>query len=202
MPNGYTAKIYDGSDVTLRGYLLGVARAMGYAVLQRDDSADVPVRKAEPTTRYHDESIDKARRRRDWLQTLDAHDAEREARAEHEAEHASWVESRDRMHEMQLRYETMIANVEGWHPDPLIESTKEVALKYLRESLEFDTYNSGPPVPQTGAAWLSQQLAIAERNIAYHEAERAKEIERTAERNRYIDAFYASLPAEPVAVDA
>ena len=202
MPNGYTADIYEGKPTTLADYLMGVGRGMGFAIMQRDDPASEPVRRVEPQTRYYDEALAEARAVLADLDGLTMAQAAERASAEYEAEVSSWLEERDRRLGMRSRYVDMIAQVEAWEPDPLVRVVKEQAIKYLRESLDFDVGPEGEemryrPYPRLlgGAEWVNAKRAKAQRDVEYNEAERAKEIERAAERNRWIDAFLGSLPA-------
>lgn len=203
MPNGYTADIYDGKPVTLRSYLMGVGRSMGFAVVQRDEAASEPVRTVEPRTSYHDKALAEARATLAEIDSLSTTEAVQCAIADYEKANEEWLASRDRIRAMRSRYEQMIREVEAWEPDQLVLVVKEQALKYLRESMEFDCGDtkaemrwSPPPRRLSGAEWLNDRRAKARHDIEYHEAERRKEIERTEERNRWITAFLNSLPVE------
>lgn len=197
MPSGLTADIYEGKDVTLRDYLLRVGRSMGYAILQRDDDPDAPVKRSEPSTSYYDESEAKAEERITWLRSLTPAQVADEAHAEYLTLLKDWKQRRVDRDALRARYEAMIAEVAAWQPDPLIESTKTNAIKYLRESIDFDCGTGEwdkEPVEKEPRAWLQAELDEAARSVQYAVTHRAEEIARTNERNRYIDAFHASLP--------
>lgn len=201
MPNGYTAAIYEGKPVTLRDYLMGIGRGMGFAILQRDADRDDPVKLTEPSTGHAERSLADARTRRRVLEQMTPEDAQAAAYADFKDATARWEADLEKSLAMRARYEDMIAQVEAWRPDPLVEGAKEMALRYLRESADFDCGKPGEemryrPKPELlgGRAWLEREIAEAQRSIAHYEKSIAEELERTAERNRYIEAFLSSLP--------
>lgn len=206
MPSGITSDIYEGKkEVTLRDYLMTVGRQMGYAIMQRDDDPTKPVEYVEPSTRYYDESIAEAQAVLARIDGMSVEQAQEEANAEYAAELERWKDTERKKLELRDRYEAMIAQVEGWEPDPLIADTKTQAVKYLRESIEFDVGAPGEemryyryPIRQSGAEWLNAKRDEAKRTIERGRQNIREERERTAERNRYIAAFLDSLPQEVV----
>ena len=201
MPSGITAAIYEGETTTLRDYLMTVGRQMGYAILQRDADRGEPVRTAEPNTHYHDERVREARATLSDLASITPEQAAERARADYEKAHTAWCESREKNEALRARYEDMLQQVEEWEPDPLIAGTKVYAIKYLRESIEFDCGRpdeesrwNREPVESTPEQWVEKQRAEALRTLEYNLEGRGKEIQRTTERNAYIEAFLNSLP--------
>lgn len=196
MPSGITADIYEGKDLTLRGYLLRVGRSMGYAVTQRDDPTDAPLRRVEASD-YHVRQLDKALARIAELHAMSAAERITAAQAAQDEAQARWEAQRVERSELGERYREMISRVREWQPEPIIAATKAYALKYLEESLEGDCrYSSPPPKRQTTGAWWREQLEAALKSATYHREENVKEITRAADRNAAIDALYASLPAD------
>lgn len=197
MASSITADIYEGKDVVLRDYLMRVGQQMGIPIMQRDDARDAPIRRVEPSTSYYDESQQKAEERIAWLRSLSPAEVAEEAHRAYTEALDGWKERRAEREALRARYEAMLAQVEEWQPDPLIEGTKENAIRHLRESIKFDC-GSGEwdkePVEKEPREWLRAELDEAARSIQYAMTERAEEIARTNECNRYIDAFYASLP--------
>lgn len=94
-----------------------------------------------------------------------------------------------------VRYEAMIAQVEAWATKA--EGIRDFMLQQLRESIEWDCsdrHEREAPERLTGEVWRAAKLKRASRDLGYHENERAKEIERTNERNRWLADLRASLP--------
>jgi hypothetical protein len=198
MPTGNTAAIQDGTDTSVRRYLVRVGRGFGLAMHQRDDDIDAPIVHAQPSS-YHAEGMVKAQAIIDVLeentheQNLDACGrAFRKRRAEWEHHVALTTEAR-------ARYEAMIAKVETWEPPAELAGVKVDALRQLRESLEHDcnsSYAREEPTPVDVMDWWETEIAEARRSLAYHTEKNGKEAALVAEQNAMIDAFYASLPAE------
>lgn len=198
MPNGITAAIYEGQSTSLRDYLMRVGRQCGFAVYQRDDNPDDPVKPVEPSD-YHVKALVAAEARIAEVRAWSDEDADREAKAQFDAEFRRWLESRNEKGQIRERYEAMRTEVEAWQPDPIASFVKDQAIKYLNESIEFDCGSDDDrwyPEPKfvLGPQFREQELAKASHDADYHTAENLKEIARADERNKYIAAFLASLP--------
>lgn len=204
MPSGITADIYEGKDVSLRDYLMVVGRQMGFAIMQRDDSRDTPIERVEPRTDYHDRALEAAEDTLTRVKAMSDDEVATAAKDAFDKAWRAWAQRRNDEDQLRARYEAMLEQVEAWKPESLMETTKQQAIKYLRESIDFDCpkerkWDTEPELLD-GQAWREQQIEKANRDIQYHTAERIKEIARADERNRYIDAFYASLPSAPTSV--
>lgn len=197
MPSGYTADIYEGKDVTLRDYLMGIGRGMGFAIMQRD-SPPGPVEKVEPQTSYYDESQEKAEKRIAWLNKLTPEAVAVAAREDFEEKHAAWSARIAKTKDLRARYEALLAEALDWEPPADLAGAKEMAVSQLRQSIDYDCSTSfdNEPKKREAAIWLAEELTSAAQDVEYAVKHRAEELERTAERNRYIDLFYDSLPAE------
>lgn len=201
MPSGITSDIYEDKDVTLRDYLMRVGRGMAFAIMQRDSDQDEPVKRCEPNTKYYDEKEQSAQARIAELTAMTSEEVAQAAREDFERERAAWEQRKAENAALRARYEAMLAEVEAWEPDPLIAGTKEYALRMLRESIDFDCGRPDEedryypePTEQEPNEWLRYQLGRAHEDVGYAQKHRADELARAEERNRYIDAFYASLP--------
>lgn len=210
MPNGITSDLYEGKEVTLRGYLMRVGRQMMFAVRQRDDNSHDPVELPEndPVLRYEREAVEKARARVAELEGLDRGQVAQAAHASFLAEHAAWQKSRDHEAEVRARYDAMRAQVEAWEPDPLVAYVKEYALRYLDESMEFDCPVRAPlpegqklrwfsePEELGPREWYEREMAEAQRSLASSEEYLAERTLVEHERRQQIEAFLRSLPEE------
>lgn len=199
MPNGLTAGIYEGKDVSLRDYLMGVGRQMGFAVLQRDEPLSDPVRTAEPYRTYYDKQEADARQRMAYLAKLKPEHIAAEAHAEYREAFDKWSESRAKTIDLRNRYEGMLIEVMAWRPDALVAFTKEHAERYLREAIEFDCghVDSWRPVEREPDVWYREEMAAALKSLERAQTGRDEELERTTDRNRHIEAFLRSLPTPP-----
>ena len=196
MPNGLTAKIAEGQDVTLRDYLMGVGRMMGYAINQKEDSRDEPLR-GVAVDRYHYDWIAQDRAKLELLRSMSSSEIEEAAQRDFEQRFTSWKKRRDERTALRARYEDMIEQVQNWEAPGELASTKAEAVKYLEESLDFDcggsSYDSEPQ-PQDCTSWHAKQVAVHEESLESHEKNLEKENVRVAETNRLITLFLNSLP--------
>lgn len=202
MPTGYTAKLHEGEQ-SLREFLMGIGRGMGFAITQRDDDIGEPVREVEPSD-YHDRQIAEYESKLASLRDVTDEEALSLAREEYRDTLRRHEEAVAKRRALVERYARMLHEVAAWDPPELVAGVKELALEQLQESIKFDCgvgiYPDKPEEPTSGAEWLAARRAEARKSLAYHEKARAEEIARTNDRNRYIRTFLDSLPdADPVA---
>lgn len=167
--------------------------------MMRDEPLNAPIRRPEPSD-YHDRKlVECAARLREVLAwtpeeaSRSAHDHFQTRLAEIEAEKA-------RRAAIRARYEAMLACVEAWIP-PLNgehDELKTFMKKQLRESIEFDCFDPGlVPRERSGDVFRSEEIERTTKDIAYHQAEREKEHQRTAGRVRWIDQLAKSIGEPP-----
>jgi hypothetical protein len=194
MPTGYTADVASGKIDTLDAFALMCARGMGACVMMRDASHDAPIPERFEPSSYHAERIAEARaeiERLSGLSTAELAELAATNRAEVIARNAIYVAEREAQ---RARYKAMIAKVSAWTGAP--EGIQEFMLSQLQESLQFDcsgeVYQAAVPSAD-GAEWRADEIAKAERTIAYHTPEQAKEVERTESRNAWLAQLRKSL---------
>lgn len=197
MPTGYTAGVQDGKITSLRDFALQCVRGMGVCVTMRDDphDAEIPER-FEPETSYHDEHIATAKNILEKTPGLTVKKCDVFAQADFDAEMERYLKYVKDKADAKVNYLNMIAKVEAWKPHEDVIGLKNFMLEQLRRSLDFDCndrYELKPPIRLTAEQWRQKQLEKASRDLAYHEKERAAEIHRVEDRNRYLDALRASL---------
>ena len=197
MPTGYTSKIYDGTETTLRQFALRCARGMGALITMRDDPMDAAIpQRLEADTAYYDKQITRAEARIAELRAM----TDEECDAAAEKFNAELVEhNRKRVEDndaLRARYDALIAETEAWEGAP--EGLKDLMLDQLRESREFDV--SPDPLryagqPRTGVEWMAAELENAARELRYGIEGRDGEIARTQGRNEWLAQLHAALPA-------
>jgi len=194
MPTGYTHELYEGEQ-DFEDFVLKCARAMGVAILLRDDPPGPIPEKFEASTKYHDEQLERVQNRFWWLASLTADDVAAEAQKEYDAAVRARDEDRERRVAMKARYEAMLERVQGWEP-PTADHVKfkEFMVSQLQESIRFDCSDYELPLPSSDPdEWYQEQKKRAYRDLEYHTAERAKEIQRTNDRNAWVAALRESL---------
>jgi len=200
MPNGYTAPIYEGEDISFRDFILRCARGFGFAVGQRDEPMDAPLKTYfEPNTKYHDDALKKAWATLERVDAMSDAELEQEAQERYEAGVRAHEEAAEKTAAMAERYDAMIEKVEAWPVPGELAEMKKTILGWLRESREHDAGRVYPSMPerQTGAELREELRERAMRDIAYHVKSRQEEIDRTEERNAYARLLLDSLDGVP-----
>jgi hypothetical protein len=203
MPSGITSDIYEGKDVSLRDYLMTVGRQMSMAIMQRDDDPREPVRVRKPSTTYLD-WLDEAIQERHRLADMTERDAADAAAEEFAQRREDRRKAEQRSDELEARYDSMIAKVQAWEPEESVAYVKKHALKYLRESKEFDCWSLPqldrmypiPTEPVPAEEWLATAIADTEDKILRYSELWDEECDRVADFNEHILAFHRSLPDE------
>lgn len=207
MPTGLTGSIYEGKDMTLRGFALRCVTQTGFgcAWTDRGDRA-MPLDKAPvmQVSKYHSEALQRSKEELErWQRLKDNPD---ELQREYDA-YCTKVEleniGRDKHYdEKHDRYQTMIDNVTAWQVTEPYQPLKDLMLRQLRESMEYDCrdkkdrcYDHIEPKDE----WIETHISCCQRNIDYYTKEVAKEEQYAREANEYFKGLYALLDeAEPI----
>jgi hypothetical protein len=194
MPTGYTAAIKDG--ITFEQFVMQCSRAMGAMVMMRDEPFDAPIPERFDPSNYHTEKLAEAEKLLAWYENMADSEVDRERLKEYQEEVASRDERIKQAGELLAKYESMRDAVSAWvPPTPDHEGFRDFMLKQIDESIKFDcntSYYSQPELYGT-SAWRDIKIMKARRDIEYHRAEHAKEVERTESRNAWIKALRESL---------
>ncbi|GAA5198753.1 hypothetical protein [Microbacterium jejuense] len=195
MPTGYTAPLHDGEDITFAQFVLRCSRAMGAAIMQRDESLDVELAYRTMDS-YHEDNVEKAR-----LALNDAYvltDDEWEARQIEEiskakAYRAEYVQKRDAM---LRRYTAMLSQVRSWTPPTADhEGLKKFMTEQIEESIQFDCGDYTPDVPERLPVpeYQSREISRLSDRLSREHRYLADEQSRVASQNAWVDALRGSL---------
>lgn len=199
MPTGYTANIKDG--ITFKQFAMQCARAFGALIMMRDDPFDAPIPdEILPDTSYHDRGIRTAQAEVRKFKKMTHLDMIRGAAAATKKELAYWRKSQKEDIELRKKYQAMIDKVQAWTPPtPDHKCVKDFMLQQLTDSLKWDCHGADTPKPKpfTGKEWHADRLKGAQRDLAYHQDERKKEIERAAARNKWLKAYREAILSLP-----
>lgn len=208
MPSGYTAAIHDGTDTSLRSYLMRIGRGMGFAIEQRDEDFGNPVRPVEEKNSYHAKALARYQSDLEEYRDITRDEALEEMRDEQTKKIQSRAETIEKKTAIRERYAEMLAKVSAWEVPEILQSTKDYAIKSLNDSIEFDVWTDEQidryyPVPtplKTDDAsideWIQKKVDHINDQIVYHTKEEAIAQERTSERNAHIQAFLDALPSD------
>lgn len=195
MPTGYTADLYAGKPTTFEEFTLTAARAMGAAILQRDD-APGPIKEANEPSSYHKAARENAVTKLAVLTNLSlAEWAQREKAQREDADRAD-RESEVKAAAIQVRYEAMLEQVEAWQPPTAEhEGLKKFMRDQLVESIDWDCRVSPRPVRPAAdpVAFAKAEIDRAARDVSYHAEKLREDEERAASRSKWVRDLKASL---------
>jgi hypothetical protein len=190
MPNGYTAGVVDGT-ATAADYLNSCARSRGFAIMQRDESLDAPVRYRKRSA-YYDDSIKKARQELDeWLNMT----SQETKQAYYEYVDRIRQSNKDSIAEAAI----VLARIQAvrdaivpldW-PDEL-HSMRDDALKMLDDTEAWDAKPYTSSI-QPYDEWVAARGDYLRRSLGSSEKYAQEETERVEQANHYIDLFHKVL---------
>jgi len=207
MPTGLTGDIYEGKDMTLRGFALRCVTQTGFGCTwtERGERA-MPLDKAPVMQEdgYHRKALQQAEDElARWQRLKEQPD---ELQREYDA-YCTKVEleniGRDkRYNEKHDRYQTMIDKVMAWQVTEDYLPLKELMLRQLRESMEYDCrdkehryYDHIAPMDE----WMEANIRTCQHSIDFYKERVAEDEKYVREANEYFKGLYALLDAaEPV----
>jgi hypothetical protein len=198
MPTGYTAAIKDG--ITFEKFALDCARAFGALVTMRDDPWDAPIPDRIEPSDYHQKKLEETHSEIDRVSAMSLAELADTAVADFRNELQTYQDYIAKEADLLVKYESMLEKVQEWTP-PTSEHTglKDFMLEQITSSIEFDCGSSywyeqiAKLREQTPEEWKESRLAKLHKDLAYHEDEHRKEIERASQRTAWIRALKISL---------
>lgn len=200
MPSGLTYKIYSGEELSLRDFALRCVKQLGagYHASQQGDK-DLPKDKAPilKVDDYHPKKIEEAKADLQYysglLNNLEA--AQKLYDEEYNANMKYNAETNEEREKLKERYETVLKKVENWTIPEEYNSLKELMLKQLKESIDWDCSPYTPykeekiPVEE----WVRLKIKMAVRDVEYHTEELRQATLRIEENNNYLKGLYDAL---------
>lgn len=200
MPSELTCKIYSGEEMSLRDFALRCVKQLGagYHALQQGDK-DLPKDKA-PVLKvgdYHPEKIEEAKANLQYYSGLldNLEEAQRLYDEEYNANMKYNAESKESREKLKERYEIVLKKVEDWNIPSEYNSLKELMLKQLKDSINWDCSPYTPykeeriPVEE----WVRLKIKMAVRDMDYHTEELNHETSRINQYNEYLRGLYKAL---------
>lgn len=196
MPTGYTSRIKDG--YTFSEFAMDCARAFGACVELRDEcgGGEAIPEKFEPSD-YHAKRIVEAEADLAEICDMDAKEASIRSNIEWENDEAARLKRLAEMRQQRDLYEAMADRVRTWVPptEDHVE-LKEFMLDQIKRSIDFDCglddyYQQKPRL--SGTQWRANRITELKRDIAYHTEAHRKDVERAAERTKWVRALRSSL---------
>lgn len=195
MPTGYTADLHDGNPITFERFVLTCSRAMGAAVMQRDEPLDSEIRDREVDEHYA-ANIAKAKRKLDEglrRSVADWEEAQQQEIAEATEARDSYIA---RKSEIKARYDAMLHDVLAWVP-PTEEHVglKKFMVDQIEESIRFDCgdWNPSVPVAKPTVDYAEERIGRLAQNLIDEQKREREERERVASQNAWVRALRVSL---------
>jgi hypothetical protein len=124
-----------------------------------------------------------------------------EARAENERLDAEYVISLAKTASRRSNLRRMQNLVLDWKPGPAVQSLKDFMLAEISHGLKASNLVSHKRLelenPGTPEVWYAEAIKEAQRRVAYHEAEYAKELAQVETYNSYVEALIEALGPPP-----
>jgi len=195
MPTGYTADISKG--MSFNDYAMGCARAFGALVLMRDEAKDAQIpEKIEPSD-YHEKALKTAKARLTKLEGMSLDDANFQSTSDWDRAEESRLNRLSENKKLRVKYELMLRRAKEYiSPTPDHDSFREFMISQIEESIKWDcseSYYENPEEMLSGEDWLNKEKVAEEKNIHYHTKNNNEEIERTNDRNSWLNSLRNSL---------
>lgn len=198
MATGYTDPVRHGQSA--RDFMISCARAMGVAITMRDEPRSKQIPKEFEPSDWHVKQGIQAQQRLDELKAMSTEQVASQARKAYDdaiSRHRQLEKDRE---QTRKAYESVLAKVQMWTPPTADhEGYKQFMVDQLIDSIKWDCDSAWPEpdisdyVPEI---WYENQLSSCLRDIRYHRKNYQEELQRIADRNAWLKAFWDSLPEE------
>ncbi|MEG5263283.1 hypothetical protein TRP66_03140 [Pseudomonas sp. JDS28PS106] len=196
MPTGYTHDIKDG--ISFKAFALNCARAFGACITLRDEPGGgekIP-EEFQPSD-YHFKALAEARSTLATLESMTSMECGFKAAEQHDQGERLRLDRLKELADLKQRYEEMLDCARLWSPPTADHAgLKEFMIKQISESIDWDcdtTYYSRPTERLSASEWLECAKSKAMKDIEYHKEHWAAELQRTADRNAWVNALRESL---------
>ena len=200
MPSGLTCKIYSGEELSLRDFALRCIRQFGagYFASQQGEK-ELPKDKAPilKVDNYHERGILKAEEELEKWENLrnNLEEAQKLYDEQYTANMQFNATVNEERKEIEKRYNTVLEKVKAWDIPVEYTSLKELMLKQLKDSIEWDCTPYTPynkervPIEE----WIEVKIRLAKRDLDYHTKELQEEKRRVEYDNKYLKGLYEAL---------
>lgn len=198
MPTGYTADI--AKDITFKQFVMRCARGIGALVTMRDEPWDAEIPERFEPSDYHQKKLEETHAELDRLNAMSVAELIEASTADYRTQLQSYRDYIAKEADLSAKYEAMLAKVNAWTP-PTSDHVgmKDFMIEQITRSIKFDcgsTYWHEQIFAlkhETHEEWKAKSVAKLQKDLAYHEDEHRKEVERTAARSAWVKALRSSL---------
>lgn len=194
MPTGYTADIANG--ITFKEYALRCARNFGALIMMREEPTGAPIPDEFPPSDYYVKAIEVANKEISMLKSATKEELDNLASAKFRADKEYYSKRLRDNSELKTKYMAMLREAKAYVPptDDHIEYANFL-VSQIEESINWDCNISHMKrlIRMTGRAYQTERLEKLTRDVNYHTAENAKEVQRASARSIWVKELKKSL---------
>jgi hypothetical protein len=193
MPTGYTYSIKEG--ISFRDFTLSCSKAFGALISMRDEPNDAPIPTEIKPSDYALKSLNVANAQLKKLNEMSISVAEILCEKEYQDELKRIEKSEKEDSELYKKYEEMLDKVNKWTP-PTSEhqGLKDFMIQQIESSIKHDCrYKREKPTKIKASEWLANRKKQAMKDIEYYKKSYKEEVERCAEKTKWIQDLVKSL---------
>jgi len=205
MPSGYTAKIEDGTEESMKTFLTRASRGMGLYIMQRDEDFDAAPRARKESDYYHKAVVEATER----VMTLLKMTEEEKVIAFRKAVEEAVISRRDAVNRNNQKAENYAKFINAFYDIKWPVSDDEEVNKFftgfrkfvdeqLKDSYEWDVNDYEDVVkwhriPDDMDQWYADEVAAANRHLEYSIQYRDEEVQRVKSQNHIHEQFMKFL---------
>lgn len=201
MPTGLTQKIYDGTDTSLRNYILTCATQTdgGYYLSEKLGKDFTKMEEYMPIkmSDIYDEKIQQAQQKVRYYELLkeDTEECEKVYSEERKRFDEEESKTREERKKRKKRFEKMVKKVEAWQVPPLYIPLKELMMRQLEESIKHDNIlvEECESVHMPTDMWVDHKLKGAKEELNYYIGAYNDEFRRIVYYNEYLKGLFELL---------
>jgi hypothetical protein len=193
MPTGYTHSISEG--ISFEKFTLNCAKAFGALISIRDEPSDAPIPTEIKPSDYNLKALKKAQADLKKYESMKLSEAKLLCQKQYDDELKRIQESELKNAKLKTDYELMLSKVKKWiPPTPEHEGLKKFMIEQIETSIQWDCgHERSKPKKQSPEQWLFAKKKQAINDIDYHTKGHNEEVQRCAERTKWIQDLIKSL---------
>lgn len=203
MPTGYTAGILDGTVTTFPQFAKLCMRAFGATIHLRDESLNTEYQPRVPSD-YHLKAIEKANQSIIDAQKLTDEEIVDTRKKQLEDRKKYHLDAIEKAKKATIDMNKILADVKKWQPPtPDHTGIKDFMIDQIEKTIDFDCktdYNDKELIEiETELLTINayevrkQIIEQAKKDLAYHNAENLKEVQRCAQSNKWVNELLESI---------
>jgi len=205
MPTGYTAGILDGTTTSFPQFAKLCMRAFGATIHLRDESLDHEYEPRTPSD-YHQKEIAKAKQLLIDAEKLTDDEIVDTRKKQLEDSKKYHLEAIEKAKKSTIQMNKILSDVRKWQPPtPDHTGIKDFMIEQIEKTIDFDCktkYHDEKLIEiKTELSSLNansireQMIEKANKDLAYHNLEYSKDVERCEQSNKWVSDLLGSLKA-------